>query len=335
MRQDSFLRGSPPVLSVRNMLLVFFFMAAAVLAMTWPWATHFASGFIAHWDPPFHAWKLQYVADAILDGRLLPPDANTNMYYPNTGALYYEALHWPQAVFAALLSLFTDNTILVYHITFLAFWAFSGLCMWMFLAEMGATRAASLAGALAFTIMPYRMAYVVEFNMQLCFGVPLFLFFMLRYFSRPGIGPAAGMAVALCMQAASELYQAVFLVMLLPFLALPLLRRDIAIVKSARRFWVPVAVAAAIAILTVALLLAPYMQLLGAQTVVRRLHEVRTHSLEVFTYLASTASIHFLPGLKVKLDETSVYLRCCLIAGSQVLRGWLTAGLRARCVQAH
>ena len=68
MSLDDFLRGDPPKVSVWNIVFVFMIMTAAVLAMTWPWATHFAAGFIEHWDPPFHAWKLKYVADAILGG---------------------------------------------------------------------------------------------------------------------------------------------------------------------------------------------------------------------------------------------------------------------------
>ncbi len=79
---------------------VLLFLALAILAITWPWVQSFPSAFLAHWDPPFHAWKLELVARTLLSGHLLPHDGNTNMYYPHSGALYFEALHWPQALVA-------------------------------------------------------------------------------------------------------------------------------------------------------------------------------------------------------------------------------------------
>ena len=89
--------------AARALLPAALFLAAAALvaALTWPWILHWRGGFLAYWDPPFHAWKLTLAARQILSGHLLPPDGNTNLYYPYSGAFFYEALHWPQAVFAA------------------------------------------------------------------------------------------------------------------------------------------------------------------------------------------------------------------------------------------
>ena len=55
---------------------------------------------------------------------------------------------------------------------------------------------AAFVGALLFTLMPYRIVYRVEFNMQLCFAIPLFFFFFVRYFQRPCVFYACGAAVA-------------------------------------------------------------------------------------------------------------------------------------------
>ena len=200
-----------PVIPYRKAPLVFLLLVLCVLAITWPWAAHFTSEFASHWDPPFHTWKLWYVADAIMHGHILPPDGNTNMYYPNSCALYYEALHWPQAIFAAILLPILRNPVLVYHVTLVTFWALAGVFIWMLLLAMNVKKSAALFGAVLFTILPYRTSYYVEFNMQLCFGLPLFLFFLVRYFQRPTILYACGVAAALILQATSELYQAVFL----------------------------------------------------------------------------------------------------------------------------
>ena len=124
MKTDPQAAPALPAIPWRRAPLVLLLLAAAILAITWPWARTFASAVLDHWDPPFHAWKLEYVARAILAGHLLPPDGNTNMYYPYSGAFYFEALHWPQAVFAAaLFGLTGAGPVLVYHLTLVFFWA--------------------------------------------------------------------------------------------------------------------------------------------------------------------------------------------------------------------
>ena len=246
---DSFADFHEPAvcrISVRQFFGVFGFLILAILSVTWPWVCHFNNEFIVHWDPPFHTWKLEYVAKSILAGHFLPEGGNTNMHYPNSGALFYEALHWPQAVLAAGLFCVTDNPVLVYHLVLVFFWALSGACMWLLLLELGLTRLAAVAGAFFFVVNPYRISYRVEFNMELCFALPLFFFFMVRFFKKPGIGLACGMAIALWLQAASELYQAMFVVMIFPLLFMGLIARDWKLMASGRRFWIPVSVAAMI-----------------------------------------------------------------------------------------
>ena len=211
MKTDPHAEDAIPMVPYRQAPLVLLLLAAAILAMTWPWVRTFSTAFLDHWDPPFHTWKLEFVARTILSGHLLPPDGDTNMYYPHSGTLYFEALHWPQALVAAVLFGLTNfNPVLVYHIVLVLFWALAGVCLWMLLLALGSTRRAALLGALLFTIMPYRISYMVEFNMQLCFGLPLFFFFMVRYFQRPSIRYPCGMAMAWWLQASIELYQAIF-----------------------------------------------------------------------------------------------------------------------------
>ena len=138
-----------PAVPYRQAPLVFLLMLVAVLGMTWPWLQTFSNAMLNHWDPPFHAWKLEYVARAILNGHLLPPDGNTNMYYPYSGTLYYEALHWPQALLAApLFGWLNLNPVLVYHVILVLFWALTGVCTWMLMLALGSTRRSALLGAL-------------------------------------------------------------------------------------------------------------------------------------------------------------------------------------------
>ena len=295
-------------------LLVLF--AAAILLATWPWAKTFASGMFAHWDPPFHAWKLEFAARQLLEGHLLPPDGNTNMYYPYSGAFYFEALHWPQAVFAAaLFGLTGAGPVLVYHLTLVFFWALSGVCLWALLRALGISAAASLFGALCFVLMPYRLSYRVEFNMQLCFAVPLFLFFLVRFFQRPGVGYACGAAVAWWLQATSELYQAVFLLLVIPFTVLAMLKGRWELLRSWRFFWRPALAALLVGGALVYVWLWPYSVMLGSHTLVRRIDEIRHHVLEPLSYLSPGK---LLAGRRIRVDEMVVYPSAMLIVLSFV-----------------
>lgn len=315
MKANPHAEAAIPAVPWRHTPLVFLLLVFAILAVTWPWALSFATATLDHWDPPFHAWKLELVARTILSGHLLPPDGDTNMYYPHSSTLYFEALHWPQAVVAAtLFGLTSCNPLLVYHLVLVGFWALSGLCFWMLLQALGASRRAALLGALLFTLLPYRISYMVEFNMQLCFGLPLFFFFLVRFFQHPSIRYACGMALAWWLQAASELYQAVFLLLVLPFPALALLAGRWRLLGSFRRFWLPAAGAAALGGTLTFLLLGPYLTMLDLHEVNRNLQEIATHILEPFSYLRPGGWFHFLPFLDVRRDEMIVYPTLAVMA---------------------
>ena len=314
MKTDPLAEAAMPLVPYRQAPLILLLLAGAILAITWPWVQGFSSAFLAHWDPPFHAWKLELVARTILSGHLSPLDGDTNMYYPHSGTLYYEALHWPQALVAApLFGLTHFNPVLIYHIVLVFFWALSGLCFWMLLLALGTTRRAALLGALLFTLMPYRISYMVEFNMQLCFGLPLFFFFMVRFFQRPSIRYACGMAIAWWLQASSELYQAVFLLLILPFPGLALMASRWRLLKSFRRFWLPVLCAAALGGTLTFVLLGPYLTLLNVHAVNRNLQEIATHILEPLSYLRPGGRFHLLASFDARRDEMIVYPTLAMI----------------------
>jgi len=302
-----------PKVPYRLSPFVFAGCVLVILALTWPWARTFSTGFIAHWDPPFHAWKLELVAKAIMAGHLLPPDGNTNMYYPHSGALYYEALHWPQALLAAGLSYFTDNQVLVYHLVLVAFWALSGVCIWMMLLALGTSNAAALFGAFVFVAMPYRISYMEEFNMQLNFALPLFFFYLIRFFQRPGALYACGMALALWLQAVSELYQAAFLALLMPFFVLGFWDKIYGIIRTNKKTWAYAVTAGILFAALTYIFLWPYYTLLSSQTLQRSIEEIIPHSIEPFTYLDSRLKHALIQNPNVRIGEMSVYPTLALI----------------------
>ena len=290
-------------------LLVLSFLAALILTALWPWPRHFRTGFPDHFDPPFHAWKLQVGADKILRQHRLVPDTQTNVYYPYANEFYFDALLWPQAMLAALLAGAGCGPILTYNLVFLFFWALSGFCMYLLLRELSLRRLPSLFGAAAMCLIPYRVSYYVEFNMQMCFGLPLFLYFWVRYARRPGVVNVIGLGLAFWLQAISELYQAVILALSFPLLILPYAGDIVRRHATTRRFWISVAVGLAIVVPLCLLYLGPYCTLFHGGYG-RSLREMERHSLAPLAYLGrDLLSLLLPPGFlgRVKFDEMRVF----------------------------
>lgn len=288
--------------AARGLLPAGLFLGLCLLLLfaNWPWPRHFATGFARHWDPPFHAWKLVLAARAVQAGHLLPPGGNSNCFFPSSFTFFYEALHWPQAAFAAAILRFTDNPILAYHATLLAFWAFSGVCFFWLLRELRLERPTAVLGAVVFCVLPYRMFYFVEFNMQLCAGLVLSLLTGLRFFTKRGFWNGVAFGLAFWFQASSELYQALIFTLLAPFLfASFLTRRD---PWRDRRFWQGVAGFAATLPLTLHFLYG-YAILHDREGMGRDLSEISHHILEPLSFLAPPGGHGFFHR-RIRTDET-------------------------------
>lgn len=292
-------------------------LVALVLGVTWPWARTFATGFVRHWDPPFHAWKLNVVAEAIRAGHLLPADRNTNVFFPSSLTLYYEALHWPQAVVAAALRLGTDNQVLIYHLVLVGFWALAGVCFFALCREFGVGRGGALLGAAIFTVMPYRTSYLLEFNMQLCAGLVLFLLFLVRFLRHPTLANALGAALAFWFQAVSELYQSLIALTVAPLFVAPYLRDLAARHVRSVSWWTAVAVAGLIGGGLSWHFLWPYQALHANEGFSRSLGEMETHYLEPLSYLRGFVAETLLPGIsRIRRDEMSVTVTAAVLVGA-------------------
>lgn len=286
---------------------------ALILAMTWPWAMHFRGEFLAHWDPPFHAWKLELMARRILSGDIFLGSADTNMLYPHSGALYFEALQWPMALFAAPLFAFTRlPSETIYHVTLVFFWALSAPCMLYLLRTLGCGVTAALAGSLVFCIIPHRMSYMVEFQMEMIFAMPLFFAYLIRFFRGGGVADAMLAAISWCLLAVSEFYEAVFVAMAAPFVAVVFATYRPEVVAR-RRFWISCAAALVVGAALVALLLLPYARLRAGGQVLRPLSEVGRHSLQPFTFILPYGLLARW-GINARRDEFSLYPTIAMFA---------------------
>ncbi|MBN1522447.1 MAG: hypothetical protein JW928_07935 [Candidatus Aureabacteria bacterium] len=296
--------------------MLFLFLCLLILVTDWPWILYFKNGFPYHWDPPFHAWKLKLVADNLLNGHLLPPGCNSNCFFPYSLTLYFEALHWPQSVITAFFLLFTQNAVLIYNIVHLLFWAMSGLCFYLLLKELKFTEIGCLWGASIFSILPYRISYLVEFNMQQCFGLILIFLFLIRFLRSPSLFNAFGLALSFWLQSISELYQAMIFVISSPFLMLPLMIKYLPEHFKKPSFYFNIFLAGTSGALLCLYFLTPYYILHDFSKFSRTLMEVEKHSLEPLSYLLTPAGKCLLPFVKARHDELSVYPTLPVLAGA-------------------
>lgn len=276
--------------------------AACILALTWPWCLHFDGSFLNHWDPPFHAWKLEVMARRILSGDLLFRNTDTPLFYPYSGTLYYEALTWPAALAAAALTAWTSwSPAFIYHVVLIAGWSLAAPCMQHFLRGLGLSRTAAFAGGVLFCILPYRMSYANEFQMQLVFALPLFYGLLARLLARPSARGGIGLALCWWLFAVTELNQAVFVLFTLPFIVLAHLAGDPGLLGR-RRFWTAAAAGAATGLLSLPVLLLPYLQQKAAGAVERPLREVIRHSIQPLSYAVPFGRFSFW-RLDAKVEE--------------------------------
>ena len=195
----------PRATAAGGALLCLLAATACILALTWPWCLRFEGFFLDHWDPPFHAWKLEVMARKILDGDFGFRNRETTLFYPYSGTLYYEALTWPAALAAALLTEITRAAPeWIYHVVLIAFWSLSAPCMRQLLLSLGVGRAAAFAGGLLFCILPYRLSYANEFQMQMAFPAPLIYLLLRRLLAGGRIRDGIGLALMWWLLAVTE-----------------------------------------------------------------------------------------------------------------------------------
>ncbi|MCB2192885.1 MAG: glycosyltransferase family 39 protein [Deltaproteobacteria bacterium] len=270
--------------SLAETSLLFLSACLLISLVTWPWVAHLGSAVSTHWDVGLHAWKLNWNAQRILDGHWLVPSYHGNFYYPQAYTLALDDLFWVPSYFAALVLGLSHNAILTYNLTFLFFWALSSAFMYLLLRELDLGRASAVLGALAFCLLPYMASYYIEFNGELCFGIPLVLWLLLRFFKKPGLLIAILVAIAFWMQAVSALYYTTILGLTIPLVALPLLRERAELVRSLR-FWLSSATSLVVVAGLSWLFLYPYLLLHNRMELERNVSEMALHSADALTYL--------------------------------------------------
>jgi len=291
-------------------------LAVIILLVVHPWAKFFGNGLPAHWDPPSHASHLSWNAHNILQGHLLRPHYHENFFYPHAYTLAFDEPMWPPSFFAALIYGLTGDPLIVWNATALFIWALSGVTMYAFLRELPVSRGVGYLGAAIFCLMPYRLAYYVEFNMICCFGIPLSYLFLVRWLRRLRRVDALLFALVYCISASTCLYYTVIMTVPMPFVLAGFLVRRPEMLRQ-RRLYLTGALALAIAGGLCFAMLYPYLMLRCNAHYVRTLAQQARSSIQPLSYLRpSKASLIHRFAAKANLGETIVFpgLTLCALA---------------------
>ena len=225
------------------------YLVAAVV-LTWPLAIHLTSRLGAvegAGDPYLNLWILGWGMRAwlsapmsVLDGSVF----NANIFHPSTGTLTYSDHLLLQSLAMSPLYAVTGNLALCYNVLLIASLALSGLAMHVLARSVtGSERAAVIAG-LAWACWPYRTAHLLHLQLQSLYFLPLALLVLHRVAAARRWRDAWWLGVLTALQALSSVYYGVM--------------SAIAIVVGAislawatgqwrgRRYWLRIAVAAAI-----------------------------------------------------------------------------------------
>lgn len=199
-------------------LLLLVVLAITILFAIKPWRVHFFDGLAKHWDTRLMGEWMAWNAHNILNGRFWAPDYHANFFYPHSYTLAFSELLWPQSFLYALLYRFSGNLFFSFNGVMLFFWALSGVVMFALLRTFNISRPTSYLGSFIYCLMPYRLAYYVEFNMVLVFILPLMFLLMIFWLRDYSIKSAIWFCIGLILSATSCIYFTIMAVIAIVFI---------------------------------------------------------------------------------------------------------------------
>lgn len=217
-------------------LALFVIFSAAILYGVKSWPKYFFIGLAEHWDSKLMGQWMAWNAHNILQGHFLAPNYHANFYYPHSYALAFSELLWPESFLYALFYTLTGNPFFSFNATMLAFWALSGVLLFLLLRTLTVSFAISALGGLIYCLMPFRMPYYVEFNMVLVFIFPLMILLLIRWLSNPTMANSLWLCFGYLISATSCLYYTIMAIIIMVFVSLAFLAADRSLLRN-RKFY--------------------------------------------------------------------------------------------------
>ncbi len=270
-------------------VVLFGVLAGVILYCVRPWSAYFTSGLAWHWDTKLMGEWMAWNANNILQGHFLVPDFNANFFYPHAYTLAFSELLWPQSYVYAAIYAFSKNLFLSFNATLLVFWALSGVLMFVLLRELRLSRVVCYLGAVVYCLLPYRMHYYEEFNMQLVFVFPLLLLVFIRWLRRPSLGGALLFVAAFWVAATSCLYYTLMAGIMLALVLAAVMLHDRR--WRNRRFFTGLGIMVAGVLAVCAVYLYPYAILHGRAGYQRTTADYLKHHAQPMHYLDTRSAV--------------------------------------------
>ncbi len=268
--------------SVKRGAAVVLFYSALTVFFTWPLAPDLSTRVVAHFDPPFSAWRLARVVHNVSRGG---PLFDGEIYWPARQTLAYSDAMLAQAAFAWPLLATGLTPLAVLNVLTLAGVAGSATAAYVLARRLTGNTGGALVAGLVFAFAPYRRDHLQHVELQWALWTPLALWAWHRALDGGRARDGLLCAAFVLLQLLSSIYYGMFLAVTMAVSCpLTLMWRRGRLGRGALGGLVAGAVVVAVA---AAAYHRPYAQardLVGE----RNLDEVARYSADVSSYLAAT-----------------------------------------------
>jgi hypothetical protein len=265
----------------RGAAVVLFYSALAVF-FTWPLALDLSSRVLAHFDPPFSAWRLARVVHNVSNGH---PLFDGEIFYPARQTLAYSDAMLVQAILAWPLLAIGLTPLAVVNVLTLAGVAGSATAAYVLARRLTGHTGGALIAGIVFAFAPYRRDHLQHIELQCALWTPLALWAWHRALDGGRARDGLLCAAFILLQLLSCIYYGIFLAVGLAVICpLTLLWRRGHLGRGAQAGLTAGLVVVAIA---TAIYNRPY-SLAREQVGERTLHETASYSADASSYLAAT-----------------------------------------------
>jgi hypothetical protein len=267
-------------------------LAGAVLLtamLTYPIAFKLGHvGRVDNGDGKLSIWNVAWVARALVSDPLHVYDAN--IFYPHRGTLAYSENNLGAGALAVPVYWATRNPYAALNFATLLAFTLSGTGMYYLVRYLTHDRRAAVVSAIGFAFCPFVFAHTAHIQLLMTAGLPFTLLAFHRLADRPGGGRGAALGATMAGQAMCCGYYGVFVCLMVGFatVVLAVSRR----LWTVSRYWIGIAVAAAVSVLLVIPAFLPYVTLQRVGGFRRELNDSVQYSANWSDYLASSAYAH-------------------------------------------
>jgi hypothetical protein len=187
---------------------VIVFYSALTLLFTWPLAPALSSRVIAHFDPPFSAWRLARLVHNMSSGEPLFDGA---IFWPARQTLAYSDAMLAPALFAWPLLAIGLTPLAVLNVLTLAGVAGSAAAMYVLARRITGSTGGAVVAGLVFAFAPYRRDHLQHLELQWPLWMPLALWAWHRALDGGRARDALLSAVFVLLQLLSSIYYGMFL----------------------------------------------------------------------------------------------------------------------------